>query len=573
VISRGRRTILAVAVVAALVAPASAFAHAVLLRTSPVANAVVNAPPKQLTLTYSEAVEPKFAIVSVTDAAGRQKTSGRPHRDGSNPDELVVPLEPLGEGWYLVFWRAISADGHPVRGAFTFAVGPNPGPAPQFVIPPLGETAATPLLVTARWVVFLSLMAAVGLFCLRVFVARPLGAAGLSLRATSWAFGLAVAVALVATPVYLQAATAQFALRSVSDLSGVVPLMRSSAFGRGYVDLELVLALFAAAAAIAIFLDRPDRPRRSVAELLALTGATVAAAAVLVVPGLSGHPAQTAPRGLALALDWLHLASGSVWVGGLVGLLVIWLTLPAGRRTSGMATVVPRFSRVAFLSVMLLIASGTAAAVLHLPTLASLWQTSYGRALVVKIALLAVAMLLAAVNLARNRPRLEAASSERERARAGALLAGLVGGEIVLAAAAILAAGVLSSLPPPAKALAALGRVSAHVGPGPVTTVVEKNGYTIHVGVAPNQAAVPNTFTVDLARGGSPVKGADVTMTFSMLDMEMSAVAYSLPEKAPGTYSRTEPALVMVGHWGLTFDIRPPGAAPIVVTLVDRANG
>ena len=54
------------------------------------------------------------------------------HRSPANPDTLVVPLRPhLPEGWYLVYWRAISVDGHPVQGAFTFAVGPNPGPHPS----------------------------------------------------------------------------------------------------------------------------------------------------------------------------------------------------------------------------------------------------------------------------------------------------------------------------------------------------------------------------------------------------------------------------------------------------------
>ena len=57
-------------------------------------------------------------------------------RSPANPDTLVVPLRPhLPEGWYLIYWRAISVDGHPVQGAFTYAVGPNPGPAPQFAIP------------------------------------------------------------------------------------------------------------------------------------------------------------------------------------------------------------------------------------------------------------------------------------------------------------------------------------------------------------------------------------------------------------------------------------------------------
>ena len=96
-------------------------------------------PARQVALTYSEAVEPRFAIVSVTNAAGAQETTGRPPRSPADADTLVVPLKKLAEGWYLVYWRVISVDGHPVRGAFTFAVGPNPGPAPQFVIPSISR--------------------------------------------------------------------------------------------------------------------------------------------------------------------------------------------------------------------------------------------------------------------------------------------------------------------------------------------------------------------------------------------------------------------------------------------------
>jgi len=574
---RGRaRLVVLAAVAVALVAPAGAWAHAALLATSPPATTVVSTPPTQVTLRYSEAVEPRFAIVSVTDAAGHQHTAGRPHRSPSNPDELVQPVDHLDQGWYLVFWRVISADGHPVRGAYTFAVGPNPGPAPQFVIPSISETAATPRLLVARWVVFLSLMSAIGLLLIRLLIARPIGRgpAGRSLRATSIAFAVAAAVALVSIPLYVLTATAQFALRSVFDVSNLVPLARASAFGRGYLDLELTFALFAIAGAIAIFVDRPERAARSIAEILALVGALLAAAAMLVVPGLSGHAGQTAPRGLALALDWLHLASGSIWIGGLLGLLVLWVSLGRERRTAALATVVPRFSWIAFASVMVLIASGTWASILHLPTLASLWQTSYGVAILVKAALLATAMLLAAVNLARTKPRLAAAAEQPETARGAAgLLRILVSGEVILVVAAIFAAGVLSSLAPPARALAKVGSASAHVGPGAVSKVVEKNGYVLQFTVAPNRAAAPNTVRVRISKGGAPVRGADVTATFIMLDMEMGNVAYHLPETAPGVYSRSAPALVMVGHWGLSFDIRPQGADPFTVLLIDKANG
>jgi copper transport protein len=562
--------------VAALAVPASAWAHAVLLRTEPEASRVQNTPPSQVALLYSEPVEPRFAVVSVTDANGTQQTAGPPRRSATNPNQLVIPLHRTAEGWYLVYWRVISADGHPVRGAFTFAVGPNPGPAPQFPIPSLSETAATPALLIARWATFLTFMAAIGLFALRTLIARPLPRLfpGTSLRALSVAFGIALAAALVATPIYVVLATAKFALRSAFDLGAVIPLARASAFGRSLLDLELVLALFAVAAAIAIWVDRPERKTRSIAELLALTGALAAAAAALLVPGISGHAAQTSPWGVAIPLDWLHVAAGSIWIGGLIGLLVLWGSLPAAGRVLRLAVVVPRFSNVAFGSVLVLIGSGIGASVLHLPTLASLWQTSYGKALLLKIGLLAAALLLAGVNIARTKPRLEAAVLQPGSDHGAAqLLRRMVSGEVVLVAGAIFGAALLTSLPPPAKALAEVGKASAKVGPGPVVQTVRHGPYRLDVRIDPNRAAVPNAFSVKITRGGKPLRGADVTASFAMLDMEMGQLAYHLAEQSPGVFSRSAPALVMVGHWGLDFNVRPRGGTPFDVLLVDKANG
>jgi copper transport protein len=538
----------------------------------PEASRTLNAPPPRVAFTYSEPVEPRFAIVSVTDAAGHQVTAGKPFRSPQDADTLVVPLRRVPEGWYLVFWRVISVDGHPVRGAFTFAVGPNAGPAPQFVIPSISETAAKPSLLVARWVVFLSVMSAIGLFVLRMATARPVvrRVSGASLRRVSLALAVALAVALVATPVYVLLATAQFALRSWYDVGAVVPLVRVSTFGRGYLDLELVLALFALAAAIAIAVDRPEREQRSVAELLSVVGALATAGAALLVPGLAGHASQTAPRWLSVALDWLHLVAGSIWMGGLIGLLVLWASLGAARRTAGLAFAVPRFSNTAFVSVLALIGAGTGAAVIHLPTLATLWQTSYGQALIAKIALVAVALGLAAVNLLRVRPSLGAADIGPGTAR---LLRRTVSGEVLLVAGAIFAAAILSSLPPPAKALASLGKASAHVGPGRVVSVVTHGSYRLELRVTPNRAAVPNSFSIRITRDGKPVSGADVTTTFTMLDMEMGQQAYHLVEQSPGVYVRSVPALVMVGRWGLQYQVQPRGAAPFSVLFVDRANG
>lgn len=569
------RAALVVASAAALALPAAALGHASLVRTVPEASRTLNAPPRELTLTYTEAVDARFSIVSVTDVDGSQVTTARP-RHGAGLDTLVTPLRRLPSGWYLVFWRVVSADGHPVRGAFTFAVGPNPGPAPQFVIPQLSETATTPRLLIARWIVYISLLAAVGLFVLRAGIARPLSwqVPGVSLRPVTVAFFVALGSSLVAIPVYLDLATAQFALRSVWDLGEIVPLARASRFGRALINLEIATALFAVTAAIALALDRPVRAQRTVAQLLAVWAALGAAAAVLLVPGLAGHPATSPPRGLSLLFDWLHLAAGSIWVGGLIGLLILTLRVPAVLRTASLGRVVPRFSRVAFGSVLLLVGSGVGASLIQFPTLGSLLETSYGKALDAKLILLGGTMLLAGVNLARTKPRLEAALAQPALGPASAsLLRRLVAGEIVLVVGALLAASVLTSLAPPPDALAKAGGANAKVGPGPVDRIVEKEGYRLQFLIRPNKAAVPNSFAVRITRDGAPVRGAGVTATFSMLDMEMGQLAYRFLERRPGFFERSAPALVMVGRWGLDFEIQPPAGAPFSVLLVDRAGG
>ena len=560
-----------------LALPSGASAHAYLVKTVPAASVVLDAPPPNIQLTYDEAVEPRLAIISVTDADGHQETTGPVHRSPANPDTLVVPLRThLPEGWYLIFWRAISVDGHPVEGAFTYAIGPNPGPAPQFRVPNISATAVTPQLLVARWVMFVAVMAAIGLFVMRLLTARPLvrEVEGATLRALSVAFTVSAIVGLIAIPVYLDFATANDTLRSAFDLSALVPLFRVTAFGRAIVDFEVCFALFCVAAWIALWVDRPERPRRSVAELIASCGALLAAAAVVVVPGAAGHAAQTAPRGLTLLFDWLHVASGSVWLGGLVGLLVLWFSVTPRERVAVLSVSVPRFSNVAVVSVVVLGATGVGEAINHMPAVNALWETSYGQAILVKAGLLGGALLIASGNLLRSRPRLIAARRRPEVGEPAArLLRRLVSGELVVVVGVVFAAAVLSSLPPPPPAFALENSAIAKVGPGRVAETVRHAGYVLQVLVSPNKAAAPDSFALRITKGGQPVRGANVTLLFNHLEMQMPTQEYQLTETQPGIYSRAAPALVMVGRWGLTFQVTPRHGVPFTALIVDQADG
>ena len=194
-------------------------------------------------------------------------------------------------------------------------------------MPSIAGSATSLRLLIARWVMFLSVMSAIGLFVFRVLIARPAvrRAPGTSLRAVSRAFVIASVIGLLAIPVYLDIATAIDSLRSVFDLGALVPLFRATAFGRGYVDMMALLR-----AVLPRRLDRavarPPRPRATVDRRGRARSPARCwpPAAVLLLPGSAGHAAQTSPRGISVILDWLHLITGSLWLGGLIGLIVLW---------------------------------------------------------------------------------------------------------------------------------------------------------------------------------------------------------------------------------------------------------
>ena len=391
----------------------------------------------------------------------------------------------------------------------------------------------------------------------------------------SVAFAVAAVLGLIAIPVYLDVSTANDSLRSVFNLTALVPLYRVTAFGRAMVDLELCFALFCVAAGVALWLDRPDRARRSVAELIASCGALLAAAAVLIVPGAAGHAAQTSPRGLTLVFDWLHLASG-LGVAGRTDrpARAVVDAFPSRLRVPALSVTVPRFSNVALVSVLVLAATGIGEAIEHMPAVNALWETGYGKAILVKTGLLGGAMLIASGNLLRSRPRLIAAQRRPELGEPAArLLRRLISGEVVVVIGIVFAAAVLSSLAPPPPAFALENSALAKVGPGRVVQTINHAGYTLQVLVSPNKAAAPDSFALRITKGGRPVRGANVTLLFNHLEMQMPTQEYQLTETQPGVYSRAAPALVMVGRWGLTFQVTPKHGLPFTALIVDQANG
>ncbi len=112
------RTILA----ALLLVPGIASAHAMLESATPPVGSTVAHAPAELALTYSEAIEPNFTKVAVTDAAGARMDAGGLHVDPHDATHLLVPVKPLPPGTYNVTWHAVSVDTHRTQGTYHFKV-------------------------------------------------------------------------------------------------------------------------------------------------------------------------------------------------------------------------------------------------------------------------------------------------------------------------------------------------------------------------------------------------------------------------------------------------------------------
>ncbi len=387
---------------ALLAGAAPASAHASLLSTDPTEGEVLEQAPDVVTFTFDEAVDLTSDSVQVFDAQGEPVESSASTRDAVVTADLPGGL---GDGTYVIAWRVVSADGHPISGSLTFSVG---APSETVVPPPVDETAASAKgdLGIANAAQYVGLLVAGGLV---VFGCWLVGPAGVPTNARPrlrrflwWSAALAVLAALVGVPLagaYQQGVGLGGILSSeVLDLSLVG-------------DDVLVLGLQVVGLAVALLATRhahlSDRRR-----LLA----TAAVAVAVLSPALVGHTRAYEPVWLLVATDVIHLGAGAVWLGGLVGLA---LTLPAlaGREIEA-AVVVSRFSTVAATALALLVATGSLLAWRILGSWSALVDTRYGTVLLFKIAVAVVVVALAGYNRFRLVPRVRSAVGHDDRRRA-----------------------------------------------------------------------------------------------------------------------------------------------------------
>ena len=524
-----RRGILAglLAAVFGLLLASPASAHAELVASTPGNGARLAQAPAEVQMRFTEAVNLIPGGIRLVDEAGASVRTSEPAVAGHTLT-WRMPTD-LAQGSYVVSWRVVSSDGHPVAGAFSFGIG-----APARAV--AGNTPTTPwMVVAARLAGYLGFALFAGVVTFVLWCSpgtRTHPTLQRLVRAGLIGGALAAVIGLLLQGPYI----AGLAMSRLLD-----PALLQETLGTPFGSaMAARLALYAALAALAWRL-----PAITTGYRRWLTPAGIAALAVAIAG--AGHGAASG-RPLDLGIDALHALTAGIWVGGLVALAVL------GRGVPPLA--LPRFSTLAMGSVVVLVATGTLNSLEQIKDPLDLLLTRYGLFLLLKLAL--VAATLAAAALSRHRLRQGRVPLTSVRVEAG-LTASVLAVTAILAMTAPPSQLVLPTNDPAAARSTAASR--------PTPTVVhmslgEQGKATLQVLQPGTPASQLQVFLTD--SNGQPLKSGGVDLKLANPDHDLAPIPVPL-KPWNGAWS-ADYHFPLPGTWKAILTVQTPDHTGVVTT-------
>jgi copper transport protein len=532
-----------------LVFAAAASAHATIVATDPSNGSRLTAAPATISMTFDESVGlGAVGYLHVIDQTGKRVDSGAAtHPDGDGTKVSVALKSGLGDGSYTASYRVVSADSHPIAGAFRFLVGNGSFTTAALSAPSAVNGLTSKTFDVIRWIAFAALAVLGGGWLM--LTVWPAGRDDRKARRLLWAgwwgcVGAGVAEILIQGPY-----DAGVGLSGLFRW-GLLDATLHSNFGLAH-SLRLI-ALGILAAVLGTLLRYIERTRTGLEEL-----AGMLLVAIAVTFAASGHAAAENPAWLAMTSTTAHLVAMAIWGGGLLFLLVA--VLP--RREPGeLRVVLPAFSRTAYVCVATLAVTGTYQAWIGVGSWRALADTNYGRLVLLKILLFGGLLVLG--NLSRQwvsrrfgapvtvayamtdavideEPEKEPEPTDVRTVRRSVLV------EVLLAAVVLAATGVLVAQPTGAAAL----------------NTIDARPLTVRTTVAGNQTAA---VTVSTQRHGSLAVSAvftggtaptSVTATAALSAKQLGPI--EIPLTAQGSsYSASSVLLPDAGAWVITLTVR-----------------
>ena len=481
-----------------LAAPAGA--HAVLVASDPAADALVGSPPTQILLTFNEGVEATGDAVRLLDPSGDEVAGITSTARASTVRATLPELDE--DGSYTVTWSTVSSDGHPIRGAYLFHLRERTLDEPAGTV-----ESGTPLPAT---------------------LLRALGAT-LAVGGLVWVFACAFTdrrprarwVPVLAGSLLGVLGAAVAVGGAWGDAFGVVIDTTSGRMG-------LVVVAVAALGLVVSWI-----PRAAQVELALAAGATVAVAA-------QGHAVSLPPVARSVGLTVVHVVAAVAWATALV-----WLDRRSRTASAeDLGATVVRLSPWAVGAVVVLAVSG-AVLVLDRVAFGDLLDATYGRLALVKVALLAVALVMAARNRWSIAPALaggEAASVRRLRSSVRA--------EVVVLALALVAGSLLAQVSPPEVA----GAVP--VG-GEFAQRAAFGDGEVELTVAPGRRGTNELHVTAIGPDGALMQGADdLTVSMSLPAEDVGPLEPPMQRITTG-HSVSYAEIPLAGRWSIEVTARP----------------
>ena len=527
---------------------APAWAHAVLKSTDPPKDGVAATSPRDLSLTFNENVEVSFGAIRVYTCGGQRITTGTPRHSPATDRTVVVSIPKLAPGVYLVAWRVISADSHPVDGSYSFRIGP--GPAPSVNGCATETTAKSSVTVgtlfgVARAGVFAGLALLIGGTVFLLLIAGGSSAARSTRRAT-WSGWVVLALSTVAA-VMLQGPYA--AGTGIGDAVkwSVVHDVLQTRFGH---VTEVRLLLLVGALALLAFLGRIDRRRR--APLWWTIAAAIVAIGLASTPGYAGHAATGDFTIFAVPLDTIHVLAMSVWLGGLVVLL---LAAFGGGFSGGLRRALTTFSRLAFWCVVVLVLSGLFASWRQVGfAVRGYTSTSYGHLLLIKLAVVVALIGLATVSRSIVRKHRTAPLDAPDSAIAAIderTVAGLrrsVAGEVLFGVAVLAVTAMLVN------AIPARSELAPKLFAGTVSAGTGASAMTINVTIDPARVGLNTIHVYTLTPKGADLSIRDMSAKLVSADGSTSVPA-NLVRGGPNHFLTNSATIPAAGKYQMLIQV------------------
>lgn len=491
---------------------AVAMAHAALTGAVPADGAVVNLPPKTLSLSFSEPVSPLVLRLILPDGQARVlETFVLRDRtlEIASPDDLAA-------GTHVLAWRVVSEDGHPVAGSTIFSIG-SPSSAPPVAGEAIDWSVRTALWL-ARMAVYVGLLFGIGgLFAVRWLI--PGGADGLPIIKAALLLGLSATAASLG----LQGLDALGAPLSGLTDHAIWSAGFATSFGLTVVVLSFAFLLAIVASSRTIVVGR-------VASLVAIVAGSAGMA-------LSGHASAATPQWLMRPAVFLHVITIAIWVGSLPPLAyALRRGDDAGRQALG------RFSHLIPVCVAALSVAGLLLALVQVQKFGALFSTAYGNVLLAKLALLVALFLLVAI----NRWVFTKPAERGEQSVVRRLVRAVVVETVIVLAVLAVAATWRFTPPPRALLLAAAPPVSIHI---------HADKAMAELAVTPGRAGPVEVSAVILAPDFTSLAPKEVTFVLSNPQAGIEPMRRKATLRDDGVWRASDVVVPIAGQWRLRVDI------------------